>query len=76
MLKPTIKDYNIENPTNLDDSAPCHRTKSLREWHEINSISRVDWPGNSPDLKPIENLWSLLKFKMRGANYYIQKRFN
>ena len=64
-LKPTFKDYNIENRTHLDDSAPYHRTKGLRQCHEINSISRVDWPENSPDLKPIENLWSLLKFKLR-----------
>ena len=49
----------------LDDSAPCHRTKSVNEWHLKNKINRIKWPGNSPDLNPIENLWSFMKSKLR-----------
>ena len=30
-----------------------------------NDIGKVQWPGNSPDLNPIENLWAVLKFKLR-----------
>jgi hypothetical protein len=25
----------------------------------------MDWPGNSPDLNPIENLWSIMKKKLK-----------
>jgi transposase len=25
----------------------------------------MDWPGNSPDLNPIENLWLIMKGKLK-----------
>ena len=28
---------------------------------EEEGISRVEWPGNSPDLNPFENLWANMK---------------
>ncbi|MEN2497501.1 MAG: Ubiquitin carboxyl-terminal hydrolase 22 [Marteilia pararefringens] len=64
-LLPSIEDAQIENPLHLDDSAPCHRTLAVKEWHKSESIGKIDWPGNSPDLNPIENLWSIIKYKIR-----------
>ena len=50
-----------------DDSAPCHRCKIVKEYLEENQIKTLDWPGNSPDLNPIENIWAILKQKV-GRN--------
>ena len=49
----------------LDDSAPCHRTKKILDWHDKNGLEKIRWPGNSPDLNPIENLFSIIKQKLR-----------
>ena len=64
-MKSLILNSQIKEPIDLDYSARSHRTAIIDQWHRENSIKRIDWPGNSPDLNPIENLWSILKSKLR-----------
>ena len=46
------------------DSAPCHAARSIKTYLANKGIPTIDWPGNSPDLNPIENAWNQLKNKV------------
>ncbi|KAI2657102.1 Transposable element Tcb2 transposase [Labeo rohita] len=48
------------------DLAPAHTAKSTKIWLNDHGVGVLDWPANSPDLNPIENLWGIVKRKMRN----------
>lgn len=48
----------------MHDSAPCHRAKICAEFLHQKGITVLDWPGNSPDLNPIETLWAIVKSRL------------
>lgn len=50
------------------DGAPCHTAKKCTKWFADHGVEVMPWPGNSPDLNPIENLWSRLKKLLFGKN--------
>ena len=51
------------------DGAPAHTAKSVIKWMDENHINFIrDWPGNSPDLNPIENLWIQIKNGLNGKD--------
>ena len=40
----------------MHDGETCHWSKVVLEYLRKSQVEVLDWPGNSPDLNPIENL--------------------
>jgi hypothetical protein len=48
----------------MQDNAPCHKEKNVMAFLRRSKIPVIDWPPYSPDLNPIENVWSWMKRKL------------
>lgn len=66
----TIDYYNLKKDDILfmHDNDRKHTANIVTDWLRDQKIETVNWPAQSPDLNPIENIWALLKNRLY-SNY-------
>ncbi|KAJ8878547.1 hypothetical protein PR048_019125 [Dryococelus australis] len=49
-----------------DDNSRCSVSGAIMQWYANNNVRILDWPAQSPDLKPTEHIWDELDRRVRA----------
>ena len=60
-LKGYVQQLKRKEVTFMQDNASCHTSKDTKEFFKKQKFEPMLWPPSSPDLNPIENIWSVMK---------------
>jgi transposase len=71
---PTIQQWPIARGWVFQqDNDPKHKAIRVQEWLNSNTAAWThDWPPNSPDLNPIENIWDTVKVSVHDQQPHSQ----
>lgn len=58
----------------MEDGHPAHTSKLNQIFKEQYGLQTMAWPASSPDLNPIENVWHILRSKLRKQWHNNDKR--
>ena len=54
---------------NINFNDPKDTSQHTLTYLQKNNINIITWPSQNPELNPIENLWSLIKNKLKGKDF-------